>query len=631
MLICACSAYGDEPGAAAEVDPDSTYTPDAGTVTQAVADSLEMAEFRLRLPPATILPSAQPHPGNVTLISRDDIFHLCSVSPAEALLYDTGARIVASGSYGLPQTLTLRSGRPNEIAYLLDGVPISDPQLEVFDLNWMPLAGMAAVEVVKGGASAAYGSGAGAGAVNTVTADAMPDVPLSEVRAWWGSFGSRMLDVSLRRAVTNRLAVLGAYENIKSDGWAASSSYQGERLYGKLVMGLGEAQSFEIGGFRYRGDADLPDSCPGFFDTGPGAGDGERDFVTASFRRGNDNKMRLTYFHLDVMQSAGTGTISTSNGRLDGVELHLARGSGILRGSSLGYRHKRFSGTLTTEDTSYELYGFMHGRLGPDGRNLAGRLRVERNSDFGSEVALSLAGRASVGQKWTVYGRLDRSYRYPSFSEVSFRSLTQDDGPQPDTEHSIGLEIGLGMTHGGLSADLALYWRDVDGMIRWKAGEDCELAWHTDSEAELAGLEVSAGFVHEPGVSSSVSYALTRAVDESGDDLEKHLSHILTWNLQAMRPLSSHVALGLGFAGRYVSAVPVGSRWTPCGSAGECIHDATLPAYTSSIGTLYLDVDRARVYARLRNVFDDDIYVRWGQPSLPGRSYEFGVSWTLED
>ncbi len=67
-----------------------------------------------------------------------------------------GSKSVAGQSLGY----YIRGGRSNEVIILIDGVQVIDPLQNSFDLNLLNLDQVASIEIIKGAASALYGSGA---------------------------------------------------------------------------------------------------------------------------------------------------------------------------------------------------------------------------------------------------------------------------------------------------------------------------------------------------------------------------------------------------------------------------------------------------------------------------------------
>jgi len=83
-----------------------------------------------------------------------------------------GIEMIGEGSYpGQNKTLSLRGGRNRQVLILIDGVRVSDPSRidNDFNLNFLPLANIASIEIMKGASSTLYGSAAATGVINIST------------------------------------------------------------------------------------------------------------------------------------------------------------------------------------------------------------------------------------------------------------------------------------------------------------------------------------------------------------------------------------------------------------------------------------------------------------------------------
>ncbi len=87
---------------------------------------------------------------------------------------------------GQNPTLSIRGGRNRQVLILIDGVRVSDPSRidNDFDINSLNLEMMESIEVVKGAASALYGSSAAAGVVNITTKKASESISVFIKKTW---------------------------------------------------------------------------------------------------------------------------------------------------------------------------------------------------------------------------------------------------------------------------------------------------------------------------------------------------------------------------------------------------------------------------------------------------------------
>jgi vitamin B12 transporter len=115
-------------------------------------------------------------PAAVTVITRQDIEERGYQSLAEALAAVPGLHLVQAGGLGQQASAFLRGTASRHVRVLLDGVPIEDPSDPngAFNFGNDLLGDIERIEVVRGPASALYGSGAIGGVVNLITRRAPP-------------------------------------------------------------------------------------------------------------------------------------------------------------------------------------------------------------------------------------------------------------------------------------------------------------------------------------------------------------------------------------------------------------------------------------------------------------------------
>ncbi len=99
------------------------------------------------------------------------------------------------GTGGSLQTLSFRGMGAEHTDVLLDGVPVNNKQYGLTDLRLFPIEVIQSVEVIRGGASADFGSGALGGVVNLLTREMNQDQYM-QFNGSLGSFGSNRFGVS---------------------------------------------------------------------------------------------------------------------------------------------------------------------------------------------------------------------------------------------------------------------------------------------------------------------------------------------------------------------------------------------------------------------------------------------------
>lgn len=123
-------------------------------------------------------------PASITVLTRQEIEERGFQTLAEALTVVPGLRIAQLGGPGQQASAFLRGTNSRHVLVLLDGVPLNDPSEPnaAFNFGNELLFDVERIEVLRGPASALYGSAALGGVVNLVTRRAPPDRAFSTLR-----------------------------------------------------------------------------------------------------------------------------------------------------------------------------------------------------------------------------------------------------------------------------------------------------------------------------------------------------------------------------------------------------------------------------------------------------------------
>ena len=621
--------------AAAQEAPGDTLPGTGPVEPQAVAtDTLVSGGWKVTVPEVGPPACGRSILGNERLANRRFLMELASGSLGEAIFAVPGVHVAKSGWHGLPQVLSLRGTRPDDVVYLLDGIPFSDNQLEAFDLSWVPLAGIESCEIAKGGLSSVHGSGATAGALGFRTVTAMPEFPESEIGAWWGGYETRAVSLRFNRRITTRLGILGTYENLETGGWTDDSSADNDRFFGKATAVLGKTTRLDLMGYTYRGGFERPDSCPGDPSTNPADIKNERSLLGVSIVTGERRRFHVSCFRLGTSESySPPAPRFREKGLLQGAEVGVAWLSPDSARTDfwLGFRNRRFESDSLGNRTSTDLYAHALREIITGRSKLQGSVRLAKNSGFHLEGGGGLAVRYALREGLFLFSRFDRSYRFPGFHVLYNRGEDHPADSGITTETWWGLEVGALVSRGPLSASVSLFGRDASGLALWLMDDSCRAYLDPGVDMTLMGLETSLSFSMRPWFETELSYSAVRVCDGEAVRPAYVPPYAITATARGRKTLSRHISAGITFAGRYQSPTGMGFRLDPCTSGAACLGSAELTGHLSALLTAYIDIDRVTVLFRVQNLLNDSISTAWGRPELPSRSYEFGTSWRLLD
>ena len=117
----------------------------------------------------------------------------------DLLKFAVGVDVRQRGPEGVQTDISLRGGTCEQIAVLLDGICISDPQTGHNSADFpVPVSEIERIEILEGPAARTYGTSSLLGAINIVTRKAARTG--AEVRLGGGSFGLASGSVSVRAA-----------------------------------------------------------------------------------------------------------------------------------------------------------------------------------------------------------------------------------------------------------------------------------------------------------------------------------------------------------------------------------------------------------------------------------------------
>jgi iron complex outermembrane receptor protein len=192
----------------------------AQTPASPTDDSLRV-QWERALPPLTVTASRLPTtpaqaPARITVIDSVALARTGAASVASALEARAGLFVRRYGDGGLA-TPALRGTGASQTALLLDGQPISDPQIGHLDLSLLPTVLLRSVEVMHGPASSLHGSDGLGGAIHLRTLR-----PQSSLRvrgtAHAGAFGERGGGLLVGGPLGDRASVLAAADVQTTDG-----------------------------------------------------------------------------------------------------------------------------------------------------------------------------------------------------------------------------------------------------------------------------------------------------------------------------------------------------------------------------------------------------------------------------
>lgn len=174
------------------------------------------------------------------VVTHADIQRYGYRSAAEALQNVPGVQILPYGAAGSNANFSIRGSDSAQVLVLVDGLPAPGSFANSVELDNLPTTGVRRIEVVEGGGSTLYGTGAIGGIINIITQESA--APSATMR--YGSFGDEELAVGTphvqisRTVARNAFALAGSATQNDAD-YEASSIHAGfAQRIGSFTAGL---------------------------------------------------------------------------------------------------------------------------------------------------------------------------------------------------------------------------------------------------------------------------------------------------------------------------------------------------------------------------------------------------------
>ncbi len=549
----------------------------------------------------------------------EEMLELVSFDPAGALVPDAGIRYIDRGFYGGPQFISVRGRDPHTTGFTMDGVPVTDPQIEVFDPHWLPIEGTERIEVIKGPATALSGGGGAGGLMNWVSHNVLPPVPLTRTNVWFGSFDTRLVGASFSRSVGSNFGLMGAYDYFSTAGHVDGASSKGEKLYAKVSARFPASVKFDVIAYRHVGDT-------GVLGAGYTGRLDNRTFLDLSVEMGKESVYDLDFYYFDVRETFRGDSLNTYDGSLAGVNL-------VWTGDEAVRHVRRLGASVKTKNTTAVkdiLEGSGFAEFAYDRGWLAGLaiVRAEQNSEHGFQYALSVPLTFALPRGFGLAGRVDRGYTYPLARGIT----TSGEGDEVEKVRSVA--GGILWNAKILRLSLNMFYYDISDAAVYTTGDSCDTHPVRGAGIDMVGGEIGVYLPPLHGFEGTVSFSTGDSNEAVEGESQTQPLSVVAWGIRYGRQFTRHIGSGLTFAGRWSSRTDLGRRWKCVDEActvTECLDDAGLPAVKSALLYGYLAFDDARVFFRIRNLFNEKTPVSWDNPSLPARSYEFGLTWDLHD
>lgn len=572
------------------------------------------------------------------VVTRDDIERKGYLTAVDALKAIPGLSVVQSGGAGTLTSVFSRGTNSKHTLALYDGIRLNDASSPngQFNFGSDALGDLERVEVLRGPASAIYGSDAVGGVINFIprVGGERAFMPYGEVSG--GSLdtyhvagGARGTTGPLAYALTGEYFETGGFNNTAT----RIANDLGERDGSQFASIAGNATLTITEGLSIRGLARYRKAKTAFDDAALdriGRGGHDRYFIWRVAPRyvaldgryqgdieiGQVDNKRSEWNVTDVNATGGAGTIATGlrtfaawRNRLD-----LQPSDAIKTTLSAGLEWQKdritasdaFSNPLARSEKQTALYGLAQVAIA-DRVDLNGSVRHDDPQFFDPETTWNAGAVLHLpeigGRAYVAYGT---SFKAPALAERFTKSAYNVGNPALLPEHGksfeVGLDVGtkLGAT-GWVELSGTYFDTRISDLIEYNYAT---LANINVGRAKITGYELSLKGHAGAFLDLALNYTYTDALNgTTGARLLRRPKHGWSGSV-TVTPIAAFSLTGEYFR-RGVRDDVTYAPSSPWGKGGDYLGSGTVPGYDLvNFSARYRVTDAVELFANLRNAFD---------------------------
>ncbi len=512
-------------------------------------------------------------PSFVTVISQKDIQESNAADLSGVLSKQSGVIVNDYGPRGQSKTVSIRGSTSSQVLVLVDGIRMNSSFDGYVDLSRIPIDSIDHVEVVQGGASSLWGTGAVGGVINVITKKpGAPSIDLSITNGGYiphdASAVETLSEVPMPPSTTTTSAPASAMSLLDSQKIALA-------LSGKLgIVGLTGGGSFTRAanaflwndtannvGWRQRNNAqdlaqdayaglELPldggsFSAKGSFDHSligvPGAlgwvtsqatqedtcAAGSFGYTTSFFFADSltfDLKGSYQYAQetLSDPLSPPASVHTTNSASLDLTQkLTISEALSTVYGGSSSYEVAD-SASLTGRRDRLSLAGFLSVPYAVlDFLTLTPSVRYDYYSDFPGYFSYQLGAVLLLSERTSLRASLGSAYRVPTFSDLYWTASYGVGNPNLQPETSYSGELGGSYAGNHFSVESSVFARLVFNQIDWDFFQYPATPVNI-SESLLPGAEIhaTAGLTDQISIEASYSFVYSLLLSYLGQSYQ---------------------------------------------------------------------------------------------------------------
>ena len=410
----------------------------------------------------------------VTLLDSMTIASAPAETVNDLLKYALGVDVRQRGAMGMQTDISIRGGTYNQVAVLLDGINITDPQTghNSFDFP-VNLCDIERIEVLEGPAARVYGTSSLLGAVNIVTRKTPENAVSASVEG--GSF--RSLGATASAEIKHR----GGFNGI-------SAGYQRSDGYSRNAAG-GRNSDFSAVKAFWHGAHDF-----GRRDLRWQAGVSNKDFGSSTFYSA---KFDDQFEHTHKTNVFGANLNFRTDTRLGQTAFGAEARHERIISTNLGEKRAEPRGVYACglDRTAFNLFLEHHVVLGRLSASAGLTTVYNTGNKEGIRLFPGIDANFRITDAVRLYASYNTSYRMPTFTELYYSVGGHLADPNLKAEKLRALEGGLKFLGRGVRATATVYYNRGYDLIDWimdtSAGEDAPWMSVNHTRLNTLGQEVS--------------------------------------------------------------------------------------------------------------------------------------------
>lgn len=423
-------------------------------------------------------------PGAVEVIARQEMLRMGAETVADALLYACG--LMLTSAEGRNVGTSLRGTGRNHTLVLLDGRRLAGSFRAQLDVAQLPVTMVERIEVLRGPASALYGSDAIGGVVNIITAKPVAASRMGmDVRGGFGPAAEHAGSVIVGGGNDQLQANFGVGRS-RGDDWDGDSALPDDidetaltSLLGRVALQLNRHQQFGFGGeyghFEREGGRYYLNENRRYHANDRRWG----GFAEYQLNSGEAVSAQLRAYASQYKNSssyepaADKGTERRRLMQLDGrISYQFYEGLVLISGGELRQDSLKGDGMERSEEKALNAGLFSQADWQINERlNLIVSGRYDHHGDFGGHWTprATLSWRYERGRVWVGYGE---GFRAPHLDELHVTSVlkkgfeTYRNNNQLKEEVSRSCELGTSIGRGPVWGQLVFFYTEMKDLIR---------------------------------------------------------------------------------------------------------------------------------------------------------------------